>query len=44
MRTLADNADVRARCIAAGRARAEHLTWQDTARLTADVYRAVLSQ
>ena len=28
----------------AGRARAEQLTWQDTARQTADVYRAVLSQ
>lgn len=44
MRTLADNGPERARCIAAGRARAEQLTWQDTARLTAAVYRAVLSQ
>ena len=44
MRTLAQDEGARARCIAAGRARAEHLTWQDTARLTADVYRAVLSQ
>jgi alpha-1,3-rhamnosyl/mannosyltransferase len=44
MRTLADNAAERSRCVAAGRARAEQLTWQDTARQTADVYRAVLSQ
>jgi alpha-1,3-rhamnosyl/mannosyltransferase len=44
MRTLAGNGPERARCIAAGRARAEQLTWQDTARLTAEVYRAVLSQ
>jgi len=44
MRTLADNAAERMRCVAAGRARAEQLTWQHTARQTADVYRAVLSQ
>ncbi|MCC2956852.1 glycosyltransferase family 4 protein [Massilia sp. IC2-477] len=42
--TLATNAAERARCIAAGRARAEQLTWHATARQTADVYRAVLSQ
>ena len=44
MRTLATDSVARTRCIAAGRARAEQLTWQNTARLTADVYRAVLSQ
>ena len=44
MRTLATDSAARTRCIAAGRARAEQLTWQNTARLTADVYRAVLSQ
>ncbi len=44
MRTLAQDSVARTRCIAAGRARAEQLTWQNTARLTADVYRAVLSQ
>jgi alpha-1,3-rhamnosyl/mannosyltransferase len=44
MRTLALDGVARMRCIAAGRARAEQLTWQNTARLTADVYRAVLSQ
>ncbi|WP_373888888.1 glycosyltransferase family 4 protein [Massilia sp. ST3] len=44
MRTLAQDGAERARCIAAGRARAEQLTWQATARLTLDVYRAVLSQ
>jgi alpha-1,3-rhamnosyl/mannosyltransferase len=33
---------LRARCIAAGRARAAHLTWNATARLTADVYRSLL--
>lgn len=44
MRILATDNVARARCIAAGRARAEQLTWQNTARLTAEVYRAVLSQ
>jgi len=44
MRILATDSVARARCIAAGRARAEQLTWQNTARLTAEVYRAVLSQ
>ena len=44
MRTLAQDSVARTRCIAAGRARAEQLTWQNTARLTANVYRAVLSQ
>ena len=44
MRTLAQDGAARARCIAAGRLRAEQLTWQATARLTLDVYRAVLSQ
>jgi alpha-1,3-rhamnosyl/mannosyltransferase len=34
---------LRERCIAAGRARAEQLTWHATARQTAAVYRAVLS-
>jgi alpha-1,3-rhamnosyl/mannosyltransferase len=35
---------LRERCISAGRARAEQLTWHATARQTAAVYRAVLSQ
>jgi glycosyltransferase involved in cell wall biosynthesis len=35
---------LRERCIGAGRARAEQLTWHATARQTAAVYRAVLSQ
>ena len=39
---LRDDA-LRARCIAAGRRRAEILTWRETARQTAAVYRAVLS-
>lgn len=34
---------LRARCIEAGRRRAEQLTWRDTARQTAAVYRAVLT-
>ncbi|HEY0487930.1 MAG TPA: glycosyltransferase family 1 protein [Telluria sp.] len=34
---------LRARCIAAGRRRAEQLTWRHTARQTAAVYRAVLA-
>jgi alpha-1,3-rhamnosyl/mannosyltransferase len=34
---------LRKRCIAAGRRRAEQLTWQATALRTAAVYRAVLS-
>lgn len=34
---------LRARCIEAGRRRAEQLTWRHTARQTAAVYRAVLS-
>jgi alpha-1,3-rhamnosyl/mannosyltransferase len=34
---------LRERCIGAGRARAEQLTWHATARQTAAVYRAVLS-
>jgi glycosyltransferase involved in cell wall biosynthesis len=33
---------LRARCIAAGRARAAQLTWDATARLTTDVYRSLL--
>ena len=39
---LRDDA-LRARCIAAGRARALELTWRQTALKTAAVYRAVLS-
>jgi alpha-1,3-rhamnosyl/mannosyltransferase len=34
---------LRARCIAAGRARAAQLTWRETARQTAAVYHAVIS-
>jgi glycosyltransferase involved in cell wall biosynthesis len=44
MLALLDDGALRARCIAAGRARAEQLTWQDTARQTAAVYQAVLTQ
>lgn len=44
LQTLINDGRERARCIAAGRARAEQLTWHATARQTAAVYRAVLSQ
>jgi alpha-1,3-rhamnosyl/mannosyltransferase len=44
MLALAREPALRERCIAAGRARAEQLTWHATARQTAAVYRAVLSQ
>ena len=44
MTALARDDAVRARCIAAGRTRAEQLTWHATARQTAEVYRALLSQ
>ncbi len=44
LKTLINDERERARCIAAGRARAEQLTWHATARQTAAVYRAVLSQ
>lgn len=43
MLALLDDGALRARCISAGRARAEQLTWQDTARQTAAVYQAVLT-
>lgn len=43
MLALATDNALRARCIASGRRRAEQLTWQATARQTADVYHAVLS-
>lgn len=43
MQALATQEPLRARCIAAGRARARQLTWHDTALQTAAVYRAVLS-
>jgi len=42
MLTLAREPALRARCIAAGRRRAFQLTWSDTARLTAAVYRSLL--
>jgi glycosyltransferase involved in cell wall biosynthesis len=42
MLALAREPALRARCITAGRARAAQLTWRATARLTADVYHAVL--
>jgi alpha-1,3-rhamnosyl/mannosyltransferase len=42
MLTLTRDESVRARCIAAGRARAAQLTWRATARQTADVYRSLL--
>jgi alpha-1,3-rhamnosyl/mannosyltransferase len=43
MLALVRDHGLRARCIAAGRARAEQLTWHATARQTAAVYSAVLS-
>jgi len=42
MLALARQPALRARCIAAGRARAAQLTWDATARLTAAVYRSLL--
>jgi alpha-1,3-rhamnosyl/mannosyltransferase len=43
MRNAVGDEALRARCIAAGRARAAQLTWRDTARRTAAVYHAILS-
>ncbi len=43
MLALVREEGLRERCVAAGRARAEQLTWHATARQTAAVYRAVLS-
>jgi len=43
MTTIVRDDAVRARCIAAGRRRALQLTWDETARRTAAVYRTVLS-
>jgi glycosyltransferase involved in cell wall biosynthesis len=43
MLALVRDGALRERCIVAGRARAEQLTWHATARETAAVYRAVLS-
>jgi glycosyltransferase involved in cell wall biosynthesis len=42
MLALAQQPALRARCIAAGRARAAQLTWAATARATAAVYRSLL--
>jgi glycosyltransferase involved in cell wall biosynthesis len=42
MLALAREPALRARCVAAGRTRAAALTWDATARLTADVYRSLL--
>jgi alpha-1,3-rhamnosyl/mannosyltransferase len=44
MLALVRDEALRARCIAAGRARAEVLTWRETARLTAAVYHHVLKR
>ena len=44
MLALATDAGLRARCIAAGRARATQLSWRATAAQTAAVYRAVLAR
>jgi glycosyltransferase involved in cell wall biosynthesis len=44
MLALVRDEALRARCVAAGRARAEHLTWQATAQQTAAVYHKVLSE
>lgn len=43
MLALARDESLRARCIAAGRARAAQLTWQETARQTVAVYHSVLN-
>jgi alpha-1,3-rhamnosyl/mannosyltransferase len=43
MLALVSEHDLRARCVAAGRARAEQLTWRATARATAAVYRGLLA-
>jgi glycosyltransferase involved in cell wall biosynthesis len=43
MLELVRDEPLRARCIAAGRLRAQQLTWRETARQTAAVYHAVLS-
>ena len=43
MLALVRDAALRARCIEAGRARAAHLTWHETARQTAAVYHKLLS-
>ena len=43
MQALVADSALRARCIAAGLARAQQLTWHETARQTAAVYHAVLS-
>lgn len=43
MRALVEQPQLRARCIAAGLARAGVLSWRETARLTAAVYRQVLA-
>lgn len=44
MLSLVDDEFLRRRCIDAGRARAQQLTWRSTARKTAAVYHAVLSR
>ncbi len=44
MLALVRDAALRARCIAAGLARARQLTWRESARQTAAVYRAVLAR
>ena len=44
MLALVHDGALRARCIAAGLQRVQQLTWQATARQTADVYHAVLSK
>ena len=44
MLSLVRDDALRARCVAAGRARAEQLTWHATAQQTAAVYRALLSR
>jgi alpha-1,3-rhamnosyl/mannosyltransferase len=44
MLALARDEGLRARCVAAGRARAAQLTWTETARQTAAVYHSVLSR
>lgn len=42
MQALAQDNALRTRLIAAGRTRAQHMTWHDTARQTADVYRSLI--
>jgi alpha-1,3-rhamnosyl/mannosyltransferase len=43
MRNIVSDEALRARCIAAGRKRAQELTWENTVKRTVEVYKAVLT-